>query len=96
MLVIAHHFVQNADFWTTAQKIVNESALPQNLTLHSVFPSKDGKTGTCVWEANSTKDVQDWLDKTLGNYAENVTYEVDEDGGIGLPQKLMASSALAL
>lgn len=97
MLVIAHHFVQNADFWTTAQKIMADSGLPKNLTLHSVFPSKDGKTGTCVWEANTTKDVQDWLDKTFGKYAENVTYEVDEEGGVGLPQKLMAaSSELAL
>ena len=97
MLVIAHHFVQNADFWTTAQKIMADSGVPQNLTLHSVFPSKDGKTGTCVWEANTAKEVQDWLDKTFGKYAENVTYEVDEKGGVGLPQKLMAaSSELAL
>ena len=92
MLVIAHHFVQNADFWTTAQKIMAESSLPQNLTLHSVFPAKDGKTGTCVWEANTTKEVQDYLDKTFGTYADNVTYEVDEEGGVGLPQKSMAAS----
>ena len=97
MLVIAHHFVQNADFWTTAQRIMENSALPQNLILHSVFPSKDGETGTCVWEAKTTNDVQDYLDKTFGKYAENVTYEVDEAGGVGLPKKSMVvSSELAL
>lgn len=93
MLVIAHHFIQNADsFWSTAQKIMADSAVPQNLKLHSVFPSKDGKTGTCVWEAKTTNEVQDWLDKTFGKYAENVTYQVDEEGGIGLPQKSMAAA----
>jgi hypothetical protein len=93
MLVIAHHFVQNPNlFWSTAQKIMADSAAPQNLKLHSVFPSMDGKTGTCVWEANTTEEVQDWLDKTFGKYSENVTYQVNEEAAVGLPQKSMAAT----
>ena len=93
MLVIAHHFVQNADlFWSTAQKIMAESDVPQNLKLHAVYPSTDGKTGTCLWEANSTADVQAWLDKRFSQYASNVTYEVDEAASVGAPQKTMAAA----
>jgi hypothetical protein len=94
MLVIAHHFVQNPNFWTTAQRIMAESGVPANMKLHSVFPSKDGNTGTCVWEANSTREVQDWLDSTFRGDARNVTYEVNEEAAIGLPKKSMAAAAL--
>jgi hypothetical protein len=31
MLVIAHHFVQNAEFWSTAQRLMAESGIPQDL-----------------------------------------------------------------
>ncbi|MBD0277836.1 MAG: hypothetical protein ICV51_03425 [Flavisolibacter sp.] len=88
MLVIAHHFVQNPDaFWATAQQAT--SSIPPNIKLHSVFPSTDLKTGTCVWEAASTGEVQDFLDKIFGNFSKNVCYEVKEEMAMGLPQKTM-------
>ena len=92
MLVIAHHFVQNPQFWSTAQNLVAESRVPQDLKLHAVYPSTDGKTGTCVWEANSVADVQGFLDKNFSQYARNETYEVDEATSIGAPQKTMAEA----
>ena len=91
MLVIAHHFVQNPEFWSTAQRLMAESGVPQDLKLHAVYPSTDGKTGTCLWEANSASDVQDYLDKNLSQFASNVTYEVDEAAAIGTPQKTMTA-----
>ncbi|HUQ67323.1 MAG TPA: hypothetical protein VM101_14265 [Flavitalea sp.] len=93
MLVIAHHFVNNPDsFWAAANKVMAESGVPKNLKLHAVFPSKDGKTGTCLWEADSPVEVQAWLDKTFSQYANNVTYEVNEAAAMGAPQKTMASA----
>ena len=92
MLVIAHHFVQNPEFWSTAQRLMAESGVPQDLKLHAVYPSTDGKTGTCLWEANSAADVQDYLDKNLSQFANNVTYEVDEAAAMGAPEKTMAAA----
>ena len=93
MLVIAHHFVQNPNaFWTAAKNAMETSAIPQNLILHSVFPSTDGRTGTCVWEAESTSDVQKWLDNTFGDSAKNVTYQVDEKEVYGFQKKSAATS----
>ncbi|MBD0331098.1 MAG: hypothetical protein ICV66_00425 [Chitinophagaceae bacterium] len=86
MLVIAHHHIQDPDaFWSAAQNV--PSILPPELKLHSVFPSKDLRTGTCVWEANSAEEVQKFLDDNVGNVSKNFTYEVDERAAMGLPKK---------
>jgi hypothetical protein len=87
MFVIAHHFIQDPDaFWGSAQQVI--PSIPSHLKLHSVYPSKDLKTGTCVWEASSAGEVQDFLDKLLGKMSKNVCYEVNEEVAIGLPQKM--------
>jgi hypothetical protein len=94
MFVIAHHFIQQPEeFWATAQQ--GAASLPANLKLHSVFPSKDMKTGTCVWEAASVKDVEAFLDERMGSMAKNVCYEVNDTMALGLPQKTMEAAVSA-
>ena len=86
MLVIAHHFIQNPDaFWGKAKEVT--SSLPVGLKIHSVFPSADLKTGTCVWEAPRVEDVQRFLDDSVGNISRNVCYEVREEYATGLPTR---------
>lgn len=86
MFVIAHHFVHQPEaFWGTASEAI--SSIPSHIKLHSVFPSKDLKTGTCIWEAPNASEVQELLDRLLGTMGKNVCYEVNEDTAIGLPQK---------
>lgn len=88
MLVIAHHFIHEPEaFWSSATQAI--SAIPPHIKLHSVFPSKDLKTGTCIWEAPNTDEVQELLDRILGKWSKNVCYEVNEEVAIGLPQKTM-------
>ncbi len=92
MLVIAHHNIQDPQtFWSKAESIT--SSMPANLKLHSVFPSKDMKTGTCVWEAPSVNDVQKFLDDNVGNVSKNFCYEVDEATSMGLPKMAMEARA---
>jgi hypothetical protein len=93
MLVIAHHRVLDADaFWTAAKNV--GSMLPPGFKLHSVFPSKDMKTGTCVWEANSAEEVQKFLDDNVGSVSENFTYEVYEAGAVGMPKTQEPTTAV--
>ena len=88
MLVIAHHFIQNPDvFWSTAQQAMG--SIPASLKLHTVYPSTDLKTATCVWEGQNADEVQDFVDNTFGNSVKNVCYEVNEKIAYGLPQKTM-------
>jgi hypothetical protein len=93
MFVIAHHFVQEPDvFWASASEVI--ASIPPQMKLHSVYPSKDLKTGTCVWEASNAGEVQDFLDKLFGKLSKNVCYEVNEEIAIGLPKKLMEEVVL--
>ena len=92
MLVIAHHDIQDPEtFWAAAQSI--GSSMPSNLKLHSVFPSTDMKTGTCVWEAPSVHDVQKFVDDSVGNVSKNSFYEVNDAAAIGAPVKAMEAMA---
>lgn len=87
MLVIAQHTNINdpETFWAKAQTVVG--AAPAGTTVHSVFPSQDGKTGTCVWEAGSVDELQQFLDKATEGIATNFCYEVNEAAAIGLPER---------
>ena len=84
MLIIAHHDINDpASFWAAAKDVTEN--LPGSLKLHGVYPAQDGKTGTCLWEADSVQEVQQFLDKNAGKYAKNFCYEVNVEQSIGLP-----------
>ena len=85
MLVIAYHSNINdpESFWGKAQTLA--SSTPPNLKVHSVYPSQDGKLGTCVWEAGSVEEVQQFLDGATAGMATNFCYEVNEVAAIGVP-----------
>ena len=93
MLIIAHHNISDPEsFWSAAKEITQN--LPANLKLHGVYPAKDSKTGTCLWEAKTVQEVQQFLDKNAGKYAKNFTYEVDMEKSMGLPKISMAEQQL--
>lgn len=93
MLVIAHHNISDpAAFWAAAEEVTK--SLPANLKVHGVYPSADGKTGTCLWEADNVHDVQEFLDTNVGQYAQNFSYEVNVEKSIGLPKIQLAEATL--
>jgi hypothetical protein len=93
MLVIAHHNISNPEaFWSLAAEVTKE--LPGNLKVLGVFPATDAKTGTCLWQADSVQEVQDFLDKHAGQHARNFCYEVDETKSIGLSVIKLEAAAL--
>ena len=87
MLVIAQHTnsTDPAAFWEKAQSVVG--ATPVGTSVLSVFPSQDGKTGTCIWEAQSADQLQQFLDEASEGLATNYCYEVNEAAAIGLPER---------
>ena len=93
MLVIAHHNVTDPAFWASAEE--NSKNIPGYLKLHGVYPSKDGKTGTCLWEAESSKAVQEFIDSKLGEFSKNFCYEVDVEKSMGLPNVQAAAASLS-
>ena len=93
MLVIAHHTnIKDPEaFWAKAQTVVG--AAPTGTSIHSVYPSRDGKTGTCLWEGGSVDQIQQFLDKAAGGMATNFCYEVNEAAALGLPVTKKEASA---
>jgi len=86
MLIIAHHIISDPEsFWGAAKDV--SMNMPAHLKLHGVYPAKDGKTGTCLWEADAVKEVQQFLDKHAGKYAKNFCYEVDAEKVKGISVK---------
>ena len=87
MLVIAQHtnITDPATFWAKAQTVIG--AAPAGTSVLSVFPSQDGKTGTCVWEAGNVDELQKFLDTASEGMATNFCYEVNEANAIGLPER---------
>jgi len=70
MLIIAHHNISDpAGFWSGAEQTTQN--LPGSLKVIGVYPLQDGRTGTCLWEADNVQEVQDFLNKNAGQYAEN-------------------------
>ena len=87
MLVIAQHtnITDPETFWAKAQSVVG--AAPAGTSVLFVFPSQDGKTGTCLWEAGSAEEIQKFLDAASEGLATNFCYEVNEAAAIGLPER---------
>jgi hypothetical protein len=91
MLVIAHHNITDPEgFWAGAKEVVQN--LPRNLKVHGMYPARDTKTGTCLWEADSVQEVQQFLDKVAGQFAKNFCYEVNVEQSVGLPEIQMAET----
>jgi hypothetical protein len=94
MLIIAHHHISDPEgFWSAAENVANN--LPGSLKIISVFPSQDAKTGTCLWEGENVQEVQEFLDKSAGQFAQNVCYEVNVEKAIGLPSVKLAEASLS-
>jgi len=87
MLVIAQHtkITDPQAFWAKAQSVIG--ATPAGTSVLSVFPSQDGKTGTCIWEAENVDQLQQFLDEASEGLATNYCYAVNEAAAIGLPER---------
>ncbi len=92
MLVIDHHDIQDPEkFWSSAQQLT--ASLSAVLKLHSVYPSTNMKTGTCVWEGPSAAEVQKFIDDGVGSISKNTCYEVNEATAMGTPKMEAAATA---
>ena len=84
MFVAVQHNISNPEaFWARAKEIVPN--LPGHVKLHQCFPNKTGSRGICIWEGDSVKAIQTYLDGQVGHVSSNDYYEVENREAIALP-----------
>lgn len=95
MFVAVEHDISNPEvFWARAKEIVPN--LPAHVKLHQCFPNKTGSRGICIWEGDSVKAVQTYLDGQVGHVSSNDYYEVENREAIALPTGIVPSTRSTL
>ena len=90
MFVAVEHDISNPEvFWAKAKEIVPN--LPAHVKLHQCFPNKAGSRGICIWEGESVRAVQSYLDGQVGHVSSNDYYEVENKEAIALPTEVAPS-----
>ena len=92
MYVAVQHTIDDPKvFWAKAGEIVPN--LPGHVKLHQCFPNKSGSRGICIWEGESVKAVQTYLDAQVGHVSSNDYFEVENKDSIALPTAIVPSTS---
>ena len=83
-IVVEHRIIDLDKFSSMDAADVAEGGGP-GFKLRQFLPPQDGSVATCLWEADSTDSLREWLDPATAGVTENTYIEVDEENAIGLP-----------
>jgi hypothetical protein len=90
MHIIAIHDISDPEkFFGAAES----NPTPDDITLHTVAPNGDHTRAICVWEADSTDAVRDFVEGAVGDVSTNEYFEVDGQAAQGLPGAAQPASA---
>ena len=97
MYVVVLHEIKNPEVaFSRGEKLQTGEGAPSGVRVLQFYPSTDGSTVTCLWEAQSVAAVQRYVDSTLGDSSENRCYEVDARQAFAeRPLGLPAGTAIA-
>lgn len=84
MFVAVQHTISDPEaLWARAKEIV--ANLPPQVKLHQCFPNEAGSRGICIWEGESVKAIQTYLEGQVGHVSSNDYFEVQNKESIALP-----------
>jgi hypothetical protein len=90
-IVVEHRIIDPEKFSSMDAAEVAGGGGP-GLKLRQFLPPQDGSVATCVWEADSTDSLREYLDPATAGVTENTYIEVDEENAIGLPEAAAAGA----
>jgi hypothetical protein len=84
---------QRPPAFSRGEKLIKNEGAPAGARGLQFYPSTDGSAVTCLWEADSVEDIQQYVDSTLGDSSQNTCYAVDAERAfaerpLGLPASL--------
>lgn len=95
MYVIVQHEIKDPETaFARGERLIKNEDAPAGARGLQFYPSSDGSAVTCLWEADSVDDIQEYVDATLGDSSINRCYEVNGDRAFAeLPLGLPAAPA---
>jgi len=75
-VVVQHRIKDQPTAFSRGEKLIKNEGAPAGVRGLQFYPSRDGSSVTCLWEAPSVDSVQRYVDTTLGESSENACYEV--------------------
>ena len=80
-VVVEHRISDPGTFFSIAQ----QAKIPDDMKLHQVIPSEDGSRCVCLWEADSPRAVQEFIEPAVGHVSNNEYFAVDAAHAVGIP-----------
>ena len=95
MYVVVHHTIKDPETaFARGEKLVKNDGAPAGARGLQFFPAADGSAVSCLWEAESVESIQQYVDSTLGDAAQNTCFEVNTAQSFadptGLPERAAA------
>ena len=78
-VVVYHQFNNPPEAFARGEKLIKNVDAPAGVRGLQFYPSQDGTSAACLWEANSVEDVQGYVDSTLGDTTDNTCWEVNAE-----------------
>lgn len=91
MYVAVQHRIKDPETaFPRGEKLIKGEGAPAGVRVLQFYPSTDGSTVSCLWEAESVGRIQEYVDSTLGDSSVNTCYEVNSyqafaERPLGLP-----------
>jgi hypothetical protein len=85
MYIVVNHTIHNMEeFWASAQRHLPK--LPEDgvKRVLKVFPNQNMDACTCVWEADSIENLDNYLRKKVGDASRETYFQINEAAALGL------------
>ena len=86
MIILVNHKINNPEsFWKSAQDNLPNLPEANVKRVLQALPNADMTEATCLWEAESIDDLNNYLRSKVGDTSKETYYEVNTANAIGLP-----------
>ena len=86
MIILVNHKINDpGSFWGAAQQSLPNLPEANVKRVIQSLPNADMTEATCLWEAESIADLDNYLRSKVGGTSTEVYYEVNTANAIGLP-----------
>lgn len=83
-IVVHHNLEQPEDFWASAQRHLPQLPEAGVQRIVNIFPNQTMDKATCVWEADSIENLQQYLREKLGSSTNDPCFQINETTAMGL------------